>query len=112
MNLRKIKALDKKVRKEVEKAIKQIYASHNVQMNRLLAEATPKNITLTVGNGMAILRDKSGNELISGKAWGNASEEVMGKKLDTLADLQYSRKFRGSFTLKDEIKGRGKKKIA
>lgn len=99
MNTAKIKAFDKKVKTEVQKAVDAIYKKHNKAMIALIAAQIPKGQQMRCGNGMALLGDKSG------RAWGIASmgEDVT---LNYLSSLQYFNDFKGTFDIPDTIKGK------
>lgn len=106
MNLKHIKALDKKVKNEAKKAVNAIYKKYDKQMNELIAQAIDKDKTCHMFNGMAILVDnKTDKEITSGRAWGRASEGE-NRTLNDLSALQYSNEFHGCFYIKDKIKGK------
>ena len=102
MRTTKILAFDKKVKNEVERAIKKIYKKHNKEMTNLIANEIPKKHTLTNGNGMAFITNNEGEDIQSGKAWGLAKDV----QLDKISLLQYNNEFHGGFCIPFEIKGK------
>jgi hypothetical protein len=101
MNLKTIKAIERKAEKEAEKAVKRIYAKYNKELHTALANMIPKGETLISGNGICIHEDKNGNDKASGKAWGLAKDE----QLDYIASLQYYVVINGGFVIDHKIKG-------
>lgn len=101
MNLKTIKAIERKAAKEAEKSLKLIYAKYNKEINKALANQIPKGQTLINGNGISLLVDEKGNEIKIGKAWGISEDE----KLYYIATLQYSINFSEGFRIKNKIKG-------
>jgi hypothetical protein len=102
MRLSKINALNKKVEREVEKAIESIYKKYNQAMLDAIANEVPKGKKLLSQNGMAMIIDKEGNE-VHGRAWGlNRGKD----KLDHIALLQYHKEFMGGFILPYELNGK------
>jgi hypothetical protein len=95
MNLRKIKALEKRVNKEAAKALSIVFNKHNRQLTALIQEQLQPGTTLKSFNGMAIIGDKTG------RAWGFETEF---DKLDYLASLQYRYTFEDGFTVPFYIK--------
>ena len=102
MNITKIKILEKKVKKEADKAVKAIYAKYSKEMNILIANQIPKGHILHNLNGQSIITDKSNNKVKSGKAWGLAVDE----QLDYIASFQYNNEHNGSFNIKYKISGK------
>jgi hypothetical protein len=98
MKTDKIKTFEKKVQKEVQRAIDVIYKKHNKAMVELIAQQIPKGKRLTCGNGMSIL----GKE--SGRAWGVYSEGD-NDILNYLSSLQYLTNFEGGFNIPRTIFG-------
>lgn len=98
MKTNKIKTFEKKVQKEVQRAINAIYKKHNKAMIELIAQQIPKGKRLKCSNGMSIL----GKE--SGRAWG---VNTIGDNddLNYLSSLQYLTDFQGGFNIPRTIVG-------
>jgi len=104
MNLSKIKQLDIKISKKVQRAIDKIYKEHDKELAKLIAEQVPKGCKLLSGNGMSIIVDADGNDVKKGRAW--SLVEVRNSTLDRLSLLQYPREFSSGFVVPMEIKGK------
>lgn len=105
MKTNKIKALEKKVLREVKQTINAIYKKHNKELVSLIAEQIPKGKSMICGNGMAIVTDNKSslNDKI-GRAWG--TEPGDNEDLNYIASLQYWQKYRGCFTIPNRIKSK------
>lgn len=107
-----IVALEKKVRREGQKALEKVYAKYNKQMNELLAQATPVGHHLRCGNGMVLLvKNKGGIVLTSGNAWGRSTETgTEDIEFNFISGLQYRNEHRAGFNIKGKIQGAKAKK--
>lgn len=101
MKINKIVAYEKKVQREVQKAINAIYKKHNRVLIDLIAEQIPKGKTMICGNGMAIIGEETG------RAWRNLKIDAdENKVLNHISSLQYTREFRGGFNIPNKIKSK------
>ena len=96
MKTNKIAALEKKVKKEVQRAIDAIYKKYDKKMIALIAEQIPKGKTMVCGNGIASVGEESG------RAWG--IEQGENDQLNYIASLQYVQSYEGGFEIPSEIK--------
>lgn len=96
MKTSKIERYEKKVQKEVQRAIDAIYKKHSKAIVNLIAEQIPKGKSMVCGNGMAIV----GKE--SGRAWGTTDGE--NEALNYIASLQYKKEYLGVFNIPLKIK--------
>lgn len=103
MNLTKIKALNKKVEREAQKAIEAIYKKYNKEMISLIANEVPKGSALYSWNGVTTIIDNEGNESNRSRAWGFDGGKG---NLEKLSLMQYATEFRGYFEIPEEIKGK------
>ena len=101
MNLRKIKALKKKVDNKAERMLKKLYKEYNNEMISLIKKEMPKGTKLISGNGCTWLYDKDDNEIHHGTAWSMYTGNH--RQLEYIAGLQYGEEFSAGFLINQEI---------
>ena len=105
LQLKEVRKLQRKAAKEAQKAVDKVYSGYNKEMKNLIAEALPEGTTLTSGNGMCWIRDKEGNELISGRAWVHDGGDG-GEQMIFLSLMKYNLDFQGTFSIDQVIKSK------
>lgn len=96
MNLRKIKSIDNKAKREAQRAVNAIYNKYNPSLIKAIKEQVKNGCVLVSGNGLCTDSKREG------KAWGNNRDDT---QFDYLTTLQYNNELYGGFHIPYKIKG-------
>lgn len=106
MNLKDIKALEKKAYNEAKQAVAEIYKKHNAELCELIAQELPQGITLNdidgvleIGYNNCALPEKELNKVLNFESM---------KAFNYLQTIILLNHFEGFFALRSKIKGRKK----